>query len=86
VSTARTAAPTEAQEAELPDPFSPEGETWLYTPKQAARWLPWSGRGLRERAYRNEVIHTRSPNRRVWFTGADIRDELASYKQHKPAA
>lgn len=86
MSTARTAPPTEAQEASLPDPFSPEGERWLYTPVQAARWLPWSARGLRERAYRDEITHTRLPNRRVRFTGLDIQAELARYEQRRPAA
>lgn len=56
----------------VPAPSSPEGELFHYTPEEAADWLPFSPRILREKAYRREIPHNGGGNR-VTFTGLNIR-------------
>lgn len=58
---------------DLPDPASPRGELFHYNPDEAALWLPFSGRKLREMAYAREVNHVNNGNR-IWFSGLNIRD------------
>jgi hypothetical protein len=62
----------EQSPAALPAPASPAGELFHYTPDQAAYYLPFTARKLREMAYRREVDHVNNGNR-VWFSGRNIR-------------
>jgi transcriptional regulator with XRE-family HTH domain len=55
-----------------PNPATPEGELFVYTPAEAAEYLPLSMRELRERAYRREIRHG-SVGNRIFFTGLHIR-------------
>jgi transcriptional regulator with XRE-family HTH domain len=55
-----------------PNPATPEGELFVYTPAEAAEYLPLSMRELRERAYRREIQHG-SVGNRMFFTGLHIR-------------
>ncbi|NJQ04234.1 helix-turn-helix domain-containing protein [Streptomyces lonarensis] len=66
---------------DLPSPFAPEGELHLYTPAQAAKWLPWTARTLKEKAYRREIVHSRGSRNSVQFSGADIRDVLRAQRE-----
>lgn len=59
----------------LPNPASPDGELFAYTPAEAAQWVPLSPRELRERAYRRELAHG-STGRAIFFTGLHIRAAL----------
>lgn len=56
----------------LPDPASARGELFHYKPDEAALWLPFSGRKLREMAYAREIDHVNNGNR-IWFSGLNIR-------------
>lgn len=56
----------------IPFPSTAEGELFHYTPDEAAQWLPFSARKLREMAYLREVPHGNNGNR-VWFAGLHIR-------------
>ncbi|WP_328860924.1 hypothetical protein [Streptomyces sp. NBC_00306] len=55
-----------------PAPSTPEGELFHYKPDEAARYLPFSGRKLRELAYSREIPHVNNGNS-VWFSGLNIR-------------
>ena len=59
----------------LPNPASPEGELFAYTPAEATQWVPLSVRELRERAYRRELDHGNN-GRAIFFTGLHIRAAL----------
>lgn len=59
----------------LPNPASVDGELFVYTPAEAATFLPLSLRELRERAYRRELDHG-SVGNRIFFTGLHIRAAL----------
>ncbi|MGH3585040.1 MAG: hypothetical protein ACRDQ0_01850 [Pseudonocardia sp.] len=56
----------------LPAPSTAEGELFHYTPDEAALWLPFSARKLREMAYVNHVPHVNNGNR-IFFSGLQIR-------------
>lgn len=57
---------------DIPAPSSPEGELFHYTPDEAAQYLPFSARTLREMAYLREIPHSSNGNR-VSFAGIHIR-------------
>lgn len=59
----------------LPNPATAAGELFLYTPAEAATFLPLSTRELRERAYRRQLDHGSTGNR-IFFTGLHIRAAL----------
>lgn len=56
----------------IPDPSTPEGEIFSYTPDEAAQWLPFGPRKLLELAYRREIPYVDGGNR-TWFSGLNIR-------------
>lgn len=56
---------------EVPSPDSPEGALFIYTPEEAATWLPQSHWWLRRKATAREIPFN-SGGRRVTFTAADI--------------
>jgi hypothetical protein len=56
----------------IPAPSTVEGELFHYTPAEAATWLPFSARMLREMAYRREIPHGNGGNR-ISFAGLHIR-------------
>ncbi|MFJ7999051.1 hypothetical protein ACIQ7D_18150 [Streptomyces sp. NPDC096310] len=56
----------------VPAPATPEGELFHYKPVEAAEWLPFSARKLREMAYLRQVPHVNNGNS-VWFSGLNIR-------------
>lgn len=58
--------------AELPAPTSPEGELFHYSPDQAAIFLPFTARKLRELAYSRRIDHVNNGNR-ISFSGRNIR-------------
>ncbi|MFF2852598.1 hypothetical protein ACFVT5_40855 [Streptomyces sp. NPDC058001] len=62
----------------LPAPSTPEGELFHYTPAEAAYYLPFSPRKLREMAYLWEIPHVNNGNR-VWFSGLNIRAITAQF-------
>ncbi|MFE1362346.1 hypothetical protein [Streptomyces harbinensis] len=66
-------AKTESTARTVPFPGTDEGAYFHYTPEEAASFLPWSARWLRERAYRREIPFN-GGGRRVTFTGLDIRE------------
>ncbi|MYR28638.1 helix-turn-helix domain-containing protein [Streptomyces sp. SID4945] len=71
----------------LPTPSAPEGELFHYTPDEAAIWLPFSARKLREMAYLRQIPHVNNGNR-VWFSGQNIRAITTQFTQPalRPAA
>lgn len=56
----------------LPAPSTPEGELFHYTPDEAAQWVPFSARKLKEMAYKREIEHVNNGNS-IWFSGLNIR-------------
>lgn len=56
----------------IPAPATAEGELFHYTPDEAAQWLPFTARMLRQMAYRREIPHGGGGNR-VTFAGLHIR-------------
>jgi hypothetical protein len=56
----------------IPAPSTAEGELFHYNPDEAAQWLPFSARKLREMAYLREIPHGNNGNR-IWFAGLHIR-------------
>lgn len=56
----------------IPNPFTPEGEYFCYTPDEAAQYLPFGARKLIQMAYRREVPRVDGGNR-TWFSGLNIR-------------
>ncbi|MFZ3558129.1 helix-turn-helix domain-containing protein [Streptomyces sp. BH055] len=57
---------------EIPAPNAPEGELFHYSPDEAALYLPFTARKLRELAYGRRVDHVNNGNR-IWFSGRNIR-------------
>ena len=57
----------------LPPPSSAEGELFSYTPDEAAQWLPFVARTLREMAYRREIPHVHN-GRDMYFLGRHISE------------
>lgn len=57
---------------DIPAPSTDEGELFHYTPAEAAVWLPFTPRRLREMAYRREIPHGNNGNR-ITFAGIHIR-------------
>lgn len=64
--------PAETRREGIPAPSTPEGELFHYRPIEAADWLPFSARQLKEMAYKRQVPHNGGGNR-VTFTGLNIR-------------
>ncbi|MDX3354700.1 hypothetical protein PV703_15580 [Streptomyces sp. ME01-24h] len=62
----------------LPAPSTPEGELFHYTPDEAAIYLPFSPRKLRELAFAREIEHVNNGNR-IWFSGLNIRAITAQF-------
>ncbi|MGW7283925.1 hypothetical protein ACWGH4_00240 [Streptomyces sp. NPDC054847] len=56
----------------IPAPSTVEGELFHYTPAEAAQWLPFTARRLREMAYRREIPHGNNGNK-ICFAGIHIR-------------
>lgn len=74
MTTPRATRPTDQPKIRknLPAPSTAEGELFHYTPDEAAQWLPFSARKLREMAYLREIPHGNNGNR-IWFAGLHIR-------------
>lgn len=81
---ASTTLPQKTVDREVPFPGTPEGEFFHYTPEEAERFLPWSARKLRRKAYAREIPYNDGANR-VTFTGRDIR-EISSMTAVRPLA
>jgi transcriptional regulator with XRE-family HTH domain len=62
----------------LPSPGTPEGELFHYTPAEAAIFLPFSERKLKEMAYKREIEHVNNGNA-VRFSGLNIRAITAQF-------
>lgn len=73
-----------AVERQVPYPGTDEGAVFHYTPKEAARFLPWSALQLRRKAYAREVPFN-DGGARVTFTGLDIR-EISQMTAVRPLA
>ena len=63
---------------ELPAPNTPEGQLFHYTPHEAAKWTPFSGRTLTDMiaAKKIEYVHNGRDN---YLTGAQIVALAESY-------
>ncbi len=70
--------PTPKIRENLPAPSTAEGELFHYTPDEAAQWLPFSARKLRELAFAREIEHVNNGNR-IWFSGLNIRAITAQF-------
>lgn len=62
----------------LPSPGTPEGELFHYTPAEAAHFLPFSERKLKEMAYERKVEHVNNGNS-IRFSGLNIRAITAQF-------
>ncbi|MFJ6566542.1 hypothetical protein ACIQNU_03925 [Streptomyces sp. NPDC091292] len=69
----------------IPAPSTPEGELFHYKPAEAAKWLPFSARSLKEMAYARQITHVNNGNS-VWFTGLNIREITAQFTRDPFAA
>ncbi|MYY79680.1 MULTISPECIES: hypothetical protein [unclassified Streptomyces] len=55
----------------LPAPQTPEGQLFCYTPYEAAKWTPYSGRTLADMIAAREIDYVRN-DRDNYLTGAQI--------------
>jgi hypothetical protein len=62
----------------LPAPNTPEGELFHYTPYEAARWTPFSGRTLADKIARKEIEYVFN-GRDSYLTGRQIIAISESY-------
>ena len=60
---------------EVPNPGTPEGAYFHYTPEEAAEWLPYSAKNLRRQAQKRQIPHRgNGQGHRLTLTGLDIRE------------
>ncbi len=75
---ARRKRPTPKIRENLPAPQTPEGLLFHYTPYEAARWAPFSGRTLADMIARREIDYVFN-GRDNYLTGAQIVALVEAY-------